>query len=77
VNIASRMESHGIPGTIQLSAASRVLLDGKYRLQHRGTIEIKGKGTMDTWLLQGKRGEVASVTEAAEAAEATEAAEAV
>jgi class 3 adenylate cyclase len=70
VNIASRMESHGIPGTIQLSAASRVLLDGKYRLQHRGTIEIKGKGAMDTWLLQRKPGEVASVAEAAEVAEA-------
>jgi class 3 adenylate cyclase len=54
VNIASRMESHGLPGTIQLSEASRRLLDGKYRLHHRGTIEVKGKGAMDTWLLEGK-----------------------
>jgi class 3 adenylate cyclase len=62
VNIASRMESHGLPGTIQLSAASRELLDGKYRLHHRGLIEIKGKGEMDTWLLEGKLGSTAPVT---------------
>jgi class 3 adenylate cyclase len=54
VNIASRMESHGLPGTIQLSSASRALLDGKYRLKHRGIIEVKGKGQMETWLLDGK-----------------------
>ena len=54
MNIASRMESHGIPGTIQLSNASRELLDGKYRLTPRGTIEIKGKGAMETWLLEGQ-----------------------
>jgi len=53
VNIASRMESHGIPGTIQLTAASCALLDGKYRVQRRGTIEVKGKGEMETWLLEG------------------------
>jgi adenylate cyclase len=61
VNIASRMESHGVPGTIQLSAASRQLLDGKYRLQHRGLIEVKGKGEMETWLLEGKLDDVAVV----------------
>ncbi|HEX2688674.1 MAG TPA: adenylate/guanylate cyclase domain-containing protein [Kofleriaceae bacterium] len=55
VNIASRMESHGLPGTIQLSSASRALLDDKYHLKHRGIIEIKGKGQMETWLLDGKR----------------------
>jgi class 3 adenylate cyclase len=54
VNIASRMESHGIAGTIQLSEASHRLLDGKYRLRHRGMIDVKGKGEMETWLLDGK-----------------------
>jgi class 3 adenylate cyclase len=54
VNIASRMESHGIPGAIQLTDASRRLLDGKYRLALRGTIEVKGKGAMETWLLEGR-----------------------
>ena len=61
VNIASRMESHGIPGTIQMSAASRQLLDGKYRLRHRGMIDVKGKGEMETWLLDGKLDEIAVV----------------
>ena len=53
VNIASRMESHGIPGTIQLSNASRQLLDASYRLKARGAIDIKGMGEMETWLLEG------------------------
>jgi class 3 adenylate cyclase len=51
VNIASRMESHGVPGAIQLTEASRRLLDGKYPMQPRGAIEVKGKGAMQTWLL--------------------------
>jgi class 3 adenylate cyclase len=54
VNIASRMESHGIPGAIQLSGAARRLLDGKYRLRLRGMIDVKGKGAMETWLLEGQ-----------------------
>jgi len=62
VNIASRMESHGVPGSIQLSGAARELLEGKYRLHHRGRIEVKGKGEMDTWLLEGRRLEAAPVT---------------
>jgi class 3 adenylate cyclase len=62
VNVASRMESHGIPGTIQMSAASRQLLDGKYRLKPRGIIEVKGKGQMETWLLDGKHDDFAVAT---------------
>jgi class 3 adenylate cyclase len=53
VNVASRMESHGVPGAIQLTATARGLLDGKYRMTPRGTIDVKGKGTMETWLLEG------------------------
>ncbi len=64
VNVASRMESHGVPGAIQLSGAARQLLDGKFRLQYRGAIEIKGKGAMDTWLLAGRLEDVAAVTAA-------------
>jgi adenylate cyclase len=52
VNVASRMESHGVPGAIQLSDAARRLLDGKYRVRCRGTIEVKGKGEMETYLLE-------------------------
>jgi adenylate cyclase len=54
VNIASRMESHGVPGAIQLSDASRALLADKYALQPRGVIDVKGKGEMTTWLLRGQ-----------------------
>ncbi|MEC4985631.1 MAG: adenylate/guanylate cyclase domain-containing protein, partial [Oscillatoria sp. PMC 1076.18] len=55
VNIASRMESHGIPGCIQVTTATRSRLGDNYLLQKRGTIEIKGKGEMTTYLLLGKK----------------------
>ena len=52
VNTASRMESHGIPGEIQVSEATRDLLDGQFTFIDRGIIDIKGKGPMQTYLLQ-------------------------
>ena len=55
VNTASRMESHGVPGAIQVSDDTRRLLDGRFHLTSRGTIEIKGKGAMITWILDGRR----------------------
>ena len=54
VNTASRMESHGLPGAIQLTEASRALLAGKFALRARGVVEVKGKGEMTTWLLEGR-----------------------
>lgn len=54
VNMASRMESHGIPGQIQVSAETFTLLRSRYRLQERGVVAIKGKGDMTTYLLMGK-----------------------
>lgn len=53
VNIASRMESHGIPGSIQVSAATHELLEEHFHTEPRGGIEVKGKGRMDTWLVTG------------------------
>ena len=53
VNTASRMESHGVPGAIQVSDECRRLLEAKFRLSRRGEIEVKGKGMMQTWLLEG------------------------
>lgn len=53
VNIASRMESHGKPGSIQLTAATKECLHDKYHLEERGSIQIKGKGEMTTYLLIG------------------------
>ena len=52
VNTASRMESHGIPGEIQVTEATRDLLDGQFTFIDRGVIDIKGKGPMQTYLLQ-------------------------
>ncbi len=53
VNTASRMESHGVPGAIHCTAATATLLQGAFQLQPRGAMEIKGKGTMQTFLLLG------------------------
>lgn len=56
VNTASRMESHGLPGAIQVSERARERLQADFELRCRGTIEVKGKGTMTTYLLVGRRG---------------------
>jgi class 3 adenylate cyclase/CheY-like chemotaxis protein len=51
VNTASRMESHSLPGRIQVSAATRILLGDRFNFEPRGAIEIKGKGMMETYFL--------------------------
>jgi class 3 adenylate cyclase len=51
VNTASRMESHGQPGTIQLTARAAKALGPDFTTHPRGTIEVKGKGPMQTFLL--------------------------
>lgn len=55
VNTASRMESHGEPGRIQVTAAARAELEGDYALEPRGVVEIKGIGRVETWWLIGRR----------------------
>lgn len=55
VNLASRMESHGLSWRIQVSEVTYSLLKNKYLLQERGIIEVKGKGPMKTYLLLGKK----------------------
>jgi len=54
VNAASRMESHGVPGGIHATAATAELLRGRYELEDRGVIEVKGIGKMNTFLLKGR-----------------------
>jgi adenylate cyclase len=55
VNTASRMESEGVPGEIQVSAATENLLRGKgFACEPRGAIPVKGKGEMQTFLLVGR-----------------------
>jgi adenylate cyclase len=54
VNIASRMESHGVAGRVQVTQATRQRLSRVFRLEERGTIELKGSGPMNTWFLTGR-----------------------
>lgn len=54
VNIASRMESHGLPGKIQVTEATYQNLRDRYLFEPRGSIEIKGKGEMLTYFLKGR-----------------------
>lgn len=55
VNIASRMESHGIPDQIQVSEATYQALKDQFDFTERGLIPVKGKGEMKTYLLHSKR----------------------
>lgn len=55
VNLASRMEQTGEPGKIQLSGAMQKLLSGAFNLEPRGPLEVKGKGTMQTWFLLSRK----------------------
>jgi PAS domain S-box-containing protein len=54
VNTASRMESQGIPGAIQVTAGTYERLRDKYHFEQRGPIQVKGKGEMTTYLLIGR-----------------------
>ena len=55
VNTASRLESHGLPGRIQVSPAVYRRLSEKYTFEDRGEIELKGKGLRQAYLLVGRR----------------------
>jgi len=56
VNTASRMESHGVAGSIQVTERAYERLRERYELRPRGPIEVKGKGPMTTYMLLGRRG---------------------
>jgi adenylate cyclase len=58
VNTASRMEYQGTPNRIQVTRATYELLRGEFELEHRGLIEVKGKGEMETWYLVARKGVV-------------------
>jgi class 3 adenylate cyclase len=54
VNVASRMEQTGVPGRIQVTGAVEHRLRDRFRLESRGEVEIKGKGSMETFFLLGQ-----------------------
>ena len=53
VNTASRMESHALPGTIQVTERAYERLRHRFELRQRGTVEVKGKSPMSCYLLVG------------------------
>jgi class 3 adenylate cyclase len=55
VNTASRMESHGVAGRVQVGEAAHELLKDTFDFEPRGVIDVKGKGPMATWFLLGDR----------------------
>ncbi|MDQ3493850.1 MAG: adenylate/guanylate cyclase domain-containing protein [Chloroflexota bacterium] len=55
VNIASRLESQGVPGRIQISEITHDLLGGDYECEARGFVDVRGRGRMRTWFLVGPR----------------------
>jgi adenylate cyclase len=55
VNTASRMESYGAPGRIQISRPTYELLRDEFECEPRGTITVKGKGEIEAWYLVGLR----------------------
>ncbi len=57
VNTASRMESHGTPGRIQITRATYELLVDEFECEPRGPIPIKGKGEIEAWYLVGPAAE--------------------
>ncbi len=54
VNTASRMESSGPVGEIQVTREVYEKLEGSFELVPRGAIQVKGKGEMETYLLKGE-----------------------
>jgi guanylate cyclase len=49
VNVASRMESHGVGGTVQITRATYELIKEDFVCELRGTVDVKGKGEMEVW----------------------------
>jgi len=49
------MESTGVPGRIQIGPDTKALLDDEFVLEPRGTVEVKGRGPMETWFLVCRR----------------------
>lgn len=52
VNIASRMESHGVPDRVHVTKVIAERLDNVFRIIPRGALEVKGAGLMETFFLE-------------------------
>lgn len=60
VNTASRMESHGTSGRIQVTETARTTLADEYDFDGPRNIDVKGKGPTRVWFLQARGGSVAA-----------------
>lgn len=60
MNVASRMDSYGVPGRIQVTEETKQILEREgFKFESRGQIDVKGKGLMTVYLLeQADSGEV-------------------
>jgi len=55
VNTASRMESHGLAGEIQVTESTWAKVNPTFHMESRGTIMVKGKGEVPTWFVRGPK----------------------
>jgi guanylate cyclase len=55
VNVASRMESHGLSGAVQITQTTYELIKDEFVCKPRGTVNVKGKGDMDVWLVLSEK----------------------
>ena len=55
VNTASRMESHGQPGAIQITQATYELSKDQFHCEHQGTVDVKGLGATEVWFLMSRK----------------------
>ena len=55
VNTASRMESTGVPGRIQVTRETYGRLEAVFDFERRGMVDVKGKGPIETWFVIGRR----------------------
>ena len=54
VNVASRLETTSLPGRIHVSRPVAAALEGRFALEPRGAVDLKGKGEVPTWFLNGR-----------------------
>jgi adenylate cyclase len=64
VNVASRMESHGVPGRIQIGEPTYELIKDAFACEPRGEVQVKGKGSVRTWYVIGPRTAVTDTDDA-------------
>jgi guanylate cyclase len=66
VNVASRMESHGESGAIQITCNTYDLVKDQFECESRGTIKVKGTDAMEVWHVIGRRGDRRSTPDSAD-----------